>query len=381
MAELSRRLEQMNQHNSGSIFALSNRLTQIRYAFYSEDSPERRNICLKQLTSLVDEIVSSPDNSDVLKVQARIQLLETEGHQFVFEFLREMGDCRIKLALGHRPDLAGLLQTQISGLKDLETKTAGVLKDTLAFGSPSLISVAMVTRGYLFYLVLLNQVILSLLFDRPIKLQQTVVQEHIDSTLQAIEIFRQAGNLEHELRAKMLLADLYQLIGRQSDAQQIAEEIMPTAKIMEYTNLISRAEIHISGNSLQNQIAENVRPKSEQEKATSNAEMSDEKIRMFAAQMHKLLELSPECFPVLERDYKCLRDIAGEKLHWCKHIEILQDRTHEQDHKTLYRADPSRVCICSLNKHRSILESTDWITLISAFKRCYCESCTDRTPF
>ena len=379
MHEFLRRLEQLNRDNTTGV-ALSNRLAQIRYAFYSEDSPERRTALVSELRSLVDAIVSSPHKLEVLKIHARIQLLEVEGNQFVFESLRKMGDSRLKFAFGHPPDLVALLQAQVGELKDWEAKAASVIKDAIATGSPSLLAAAIITRGQFVFSVLANQLILSSLYGTPINLQQTIVQEHIDDAFQAIETFKQSGNLEAELRSKMLIADLYDLVGRQSDAQQIAKEVLPIAKIMEYSNLISRAEQHISGQSVRSHLIEVTRPKSKREKALVNAGMSDEQLQRSARQMLRILELPSDRLPAMERDYRSCRDIAREKLHWCMHIDILQDKTHELHRETLYRTDPKRVCVCLLHKHRSILESPDWMALVSAFKRSYCESCTDRTP-
>jgi hypothetical protein len=379
MDEFLRRLEQQNRDNATGV-ALSNRLAQIRYAFYSEDSPERRTALVSELRSLVEAIVSSLHKSDVLKVRARIQLLEVEGNQFVFEFLRKIGDSRLKLAFGRAPDFHALFQAQIGELKDWEAKAACVIKDAIASGSPSLVAAAIITRGQFVCSVLANQLILFSLHGRPIVLPQAIAQEHIDEAFQAIETFKKAGNLEAELRSKMLLADLYELVGRQSDAQQIAKEVLPIAKIMEFANLISRAEQHIAGKALHSQLAEIARPKSEREKTVILAAASNEELRQKATQMLRVLELPPERLPIMERDYNCCRDTAREKLHWCMHIDVLQDKTHELHRETLYRTDPDRACICSLHKHRSILESSDWVALISAFKRSYCESCTDRTP-
>jgi hypothetical protein len=261
-----------------------------------------------------------------------------------------------------------------------DEKAVSVLKDAIEMGSPYLVANAMLTRGNITHGVLTNQKMLSVMFGQPVHFSEEFIQNNIENAQHAIEVFNQAGNLEGALRAKMLLADLYDLTGRKADAQEIANEVLPKAKAMNYAALIGRAEDHLSGRSLQSRLAESARPKSEEERIKSHAQEGDDELRQHAAEMLKLLDLPPERLPVMEREYESYRDIAREQLRWCRHIELIQDKRHERHPSTHFRIDPTRFGMCNLHGYRSALGNIDWNAVISAFKTTYCEGCPDKSP-
>lgn len=96
--------------------------------------------------------------------------------------------------------------------------------------------------------------------------------------------------------------------------------------------------------------------------------------------MLRILDLPAERLPVLESEYSSIRDIAQEKLKWCRHIDLLQDLRHTKHPSTHYKENPNRVCVCNLLNYKSALEHPDWETVISAFKRTYCDACVERKP-
>jgi hypothetical protein len=379
ISEFSQRLEQRVQ-SGNSRFALSDRLERIRYALNSERDLARRLPLLEELRHLVEGIVNSPDNSDALKIHARICWIESAGNQFVLDSLHEILESRLKLAVNRVPDFKGMFQAQAERLARWDEESISVVRDAAELGNPFLVAGAMVSRGNICYGVLTNQKTLSFLFGLPAAISQPFIQDNIDNALRAAELFSQSGNLEGELRAKMLIADLHELIGCQSKAQEIAGEVLPRAKIMEYSDLIWRAEKHLSGQALQSDLADAVRPRSELEIAIDNAQMSNEELSQYAAQMLRTLGLPEERLPVMEREYSSYRDIARERLNWCRYIELLQDKRHESHPATHYRTDPTRFCRCRLHGYCPTFRYTDWEVVISAFKKSYCEVCMDRNP-
>jgi hypothetical protein len=250
MSEFSQRLDQASQH-SDSRFALSNRIQQIRYTLNEQKFPGHSAALLEELRLLVEGILSSPDNSRAFKIHARICWTESAGNQLVRDSMEEMGESRIKFGVGGIPDFLAMFQTQNARLVVWERESVSVLKDAIELGNPYLIGNAIISRGGICYGVSTNQKLLSLMYRLPITLPQEVIQSNIVSAQQAAEIFSRSGNLESELRAKMLIADFHDLIGRQSSALEIVGEVLPKAKIMEYSDLVWRAEKHLSGQSLQ----------------------------------------------------------------------------------------------------------------------------------
>ena len=219
------------------------------------------------------------------------------------------------------------------------------------------------------------------MFGQTFTLDETYVQNNIHNAMQALKLFSQASNLEGELRAKMLIADLCELMGRVDEAQAIAREVLPKAKAMAYSALVYRAEEHIAGRGLQSRLASSGTPRSPVERAKDMAETSDEELIHNAAQMLRVHNLPSERLPIMEREYASFRDIAREQVTWCRHIELIQDKRHELHPSTHYRTDPTRFCLCTLHGYRSMVGDQNWDPVISAFKRTYCESCPDRNPF
>src|SRR6266404_763195 len=378
ITEFARRLDEISESEAGR-FAISNRLNRLRYALLGERDLDRRATLLGELKGLVKEIDES-DLSGSFKIHARIYLVEAEGHQFIRDSLREIADSRIRLAVGRMTDFPSMLAAQGARLAKWDEQAVAVLKDAIEMGSPYLIADAMVTRGNISHGVLTNQKLLSLMFGQPVRFSEEFIQNNIDNALHAIDVFNQAGNLEGELRAKMLLADLYDLIGRKADAQNIADEVLPKAKAMNYAALLGRAGDYLSGRSLQSRLEESAQPKSEEERIKSHAQQSDEELYQHAAQMLKLLDLPSERLPVMEREYESYRDIAREQLSWCRHIELIQDKRHELLPSTHFRTDPTRFGMCNLYGYRSTLGNPDWTAVMAAFKTTYCEGCPDRSP-
>ena len=289
---------------------MSNRLQRIRYAIRSDRDPERRAALLAELCDLVEYISRSDDLSGALKIHARICLVEAEGHEFVLDSMREIAESRMKIDIGRVPDLRAMFRGQAARLQKWDEMSVAVLKDSIEVGNPYVVADAMLTRGNISYSVMSNQKASSVMFGQTFTLDETYVQNNIHNAMQALKLFSQASNLEGELRAKMLIADLCELMGRVDEAQAIAREVLPKAKAMPYSALVYRAEEHIAGRGLQSRMASSGTPRSPVERAKDMAETSDEELIHNAAQMLRVHNLPSERLPIMEREYASFRDIA-----------------------------------------------------------------------
>jgi len=75
---------------------------------------------------------------------------------------------------------------------------------------------------------------------------EELLHKALENVKGSIAIAHKAGNLEAELRGKMLVADINELLGHQTEAKAIANQILPQAKAMEYAALIWRAQAHLN---------------------------------------------------------------------------------------------------------------------------------------
>ena len=377
--EFSDRLKE-NLSKQDSRFARSNRLNQLSSELHNQKDWERRSALLEELRLLVGNIVDATDNSDGFKIHARTILMEAEGQQLTLQAIREIGESRLKLAAGRMPDLLTTLRAHAEHFQKWEQEAITVIEGAIAQGNPLLTANAMIMRGNFALQFLTTRRLVGIAFGMPSSIPEEAIEGVVENAKQAIEIFSQSRQLEGELRAKMLMADSYELIGNYDEAKGIAQEVLPKAQAMEYAALIFRAEEHLSEQGIQNKLNASHRNKSQEEKTLSSAQMTDEEIHQNASQMLRVLELPAERLPILEHEYISIRDIANEKLSWCRYIELLQDKRHEMHPSTHYRIDPPRSCFCQLHRYISRFTNPDWSAVISAFKRAYCEQCPDRTP-
>jgi Domain of unknown function (DUF4365) len=379
MSEFSRRLGHLSQQDN-SPFALSTRLQLIRYTLLDETEPAPRNAILKELRLLVESIVNSSDNSEAFKIHARICKIEADGHQLVHDSMQETREAYLKFSAGKSPDLQALFRSQTARLMTWGKEVSTLLKDALGLGISPLISHVMIIKGFIDYMTLIGQKRFSLEYGIPIQLSPEIIGSNIENAKQAAELCSQFGNLEDELRAKMLLADFQDLAGRQTETREIAQEVMTKAKVMGYTDLIWRAEQQLAGRSLQSLQADVYRPKSEQEKLIAAAQEGDELLRKNAVEMLRIHELPAEQLPIIERWYFSNRDVAHVRLGWCRHLDI-EDGRRTVPPERFFERVPAGFCVCLKHGYHSNSGDPDWGAVIADFKNSNCERCLDRHPY
>jgi hypothetical protein len=197
---------------------------------------------------------------------------------------------------------------------------------------------------------------------------------------QAIQIFRRAGSLEGETRAKLVLADFRYLARDRKSADTLAGEALVVAQAMCYPKLESHAREYTQGPTSFERFRATQAERQSQDEDVINANDSDERLRELALRHLDTLRLPAERLPVAERLWRSLRLISRERLEWCRHINLLQ-RTHDLENPaTAYLTDPPKLCRCEKHLYTSNIESTDSATVIAAFKRACCDECPDRDP-
>src|SRR5205085_7869515 len=121
---------------------------------------------------------------------------------------------------------------------------------------------------------------------------------------------------------------LYLLADRQGEAQEIAREVLPKAQVMEYRMLEERAREHLAGKAAFSRLKEEVGRRRTEDEDIRWAAETDERLREFAGKVTEELGLPAERLPVVLREFFSQRDIAQEHLHWCRHLELIQDLRH-----------------------------------------------------
>ena len=362
-------------------FALSQRLTQLRYDVLLQREREPRATALETLRTAVSQVLKMDDTSEAFKLYAKEALLEAEGYNLTRDFLMQLGEARMGLQLGRDPNL-GLLWSEHSGhFLAWEREMIALIHDAVQLKHPLLIASTTLVRASVHHMFLTNHRSSGIMFNLPVQVSENAVQSFITSVQGVVSIYVQAGQFEGELRSKLLIADFLDLIDHTADAKAIAQEILPKAQALGYAVISARAEAHISGDSLQHKIRTSwILKKSDDERSRETAKESDQEMRRNAAQMLRVLDLPKERLPVLERTYASIRDAAKQQVSWCKHLDLLENKFHELSPSTMYKVDPPRAAICKRYGYRSLLQHPDWVALFDAFKKMYCEGCKEREP-
>jgi hypothetical protein len=140
------------------------------------------------------------------------------------------------------------------------------------------------------------------------------------------------------------------------------------------------AEGHLSGRTLLAEFADQLRAVATTDGDVLFAQSTDDQLRRMARDTLEALQLPLDRLPVLERDALSRRVVAQERVGWCRHLQVQEDRTHQHHPDTIYATDPNRRCICERHGYVHDLHTPGWAVLIAQFKERFCMGCPDRTP-
>lgn len=351
-------------------FAQSYRINQLRYTYFLTRDPEKRREVVERFHSLVSDIIGDPTASNVFKLYAKAMLLETEGLDATAGLFLRVAEATLSIQLGRQADIPRMFELYSDRLNEWATNIESVVNEASELGHDRILATAILTQVLIQFHHLVSVFSLNKLLNKPPpEIPEATVQHNIQQVEKSIEIFLRVGDLEGELRGKLIVADFYEFVGDDARAKEIAAEVLPKAEAMAYVRQIEHARDHLASRGLRARLASTQRERSEEEKLVANADFSNDKVREYATQMLRILQLPPERLPNLEYEYLSIRRIAQEKLTWCRHIDLLQDLSHSRSPVTHFRQNPNRVCVCNLLKHKSKLEHPNWETVISAFKK------------
>lgn len=387
LEEFSSFLNSYTDKLSGHI-AQSFRINQLRYAILTTADPYQRPEVVTKFTDLVQEVLSDKSSSSVFKLFAKSVWIEVEGLEIATGLFRDLAADAIRVSQGFSSRIPEIDRKSKERLRIWLDVRKNALKEAEKLNHKPLIASLKFSSALVIYHQLTSNYSLASVLSAPIEeifeFYKDDIALSIDTALkllnEAIEIFQQIDNIEGEIRARLLIADFCEFIGRVSEAKKIAEDVLPKADAFGYIRQIEHAKEHISGNGLKARLNLSGKESTPIERELENANWSDEKIRFLAAQMLRIYNLPDDRYPVMEREYFSIRDIAKEKLRWCRFIELWQDKAHYSSLQTLFFKDPERLCVCTLHNYQSIIRNPDWKILIPAFKKTYCEKCPDRDP-
>jgi Domain of unknown function (DUF4365) len=357
------------------------RLDRLRIEHLQTHEDVRRAELLVELRQTADVMQSLPVG-DALKLEARIVRLYADGAENNFALLNAICRAQMRRGMGRSPltpavlgDLAAV-QTEAARL---DREACRLIGEAQTLGHPLLVADALCAHAA----ILLGRTVDSrtqatLTGQNPPPFPKGFLHEMDRRLEHAVRCFERAGNTEGVVRATILLAQWMEVTDREEAGRQRLESVLGLARGMGYDHYVEQIEAALAGDSNYRRYMNRVTNPPDMD--TEMAAMSDAEVRRYALHCLEAVELPGDRLPVVERASFAARAISQEKMNWCRHIELYDDKRHESSPATHYQTDPPRVGCCTLYRYKSRIASPDWAAVIARFKTCYCGGCTDRSP-
>ena len=357
----------------------SSRLEYLREEWLQERHLDRREELAKEVRSVVNQILVDKDIPDAFKLQSRITLPHVNGCSLNHNFIHNLTLSDARRAMGRDPQITMAFEAINRELSDWLQEANDVVEEAQTFGNPRLLGDALHTRVLVLYAY--NAPAFLRATDEAIKQKcDHIANVFIPDLESAISLCTRADYLQGVLKSKMLMANCLDLIGRVDQAKSIAFEVLKVAKAYDFTEIVSDAEAQIKELPLHRRMEHSLRRKASEDPDVKFAKHSDQELKEYLLYTMEALGVPSDRFPMVERECHCERDVARERLNWCRHIKVMQDQGHLRSPRTMYLSDPTRYCICEHYGYRSAIGSPDWKTVIRAFKDAYCVDCESRSP-
>ena len=188
------------------------------------------------------------------------------------------------------------------------------------------------------------------------------------------------GSEEGRLQLDELRADFLEVQGDLEGAKGIAATMHPLASAMGFEPIARRARELLDGDTLLTRFDRDVRKSAAADKDVERAAESDERLTRFAGYLFETLRAPPARYDVVLEHCRVVRQMAQERVNWCRHVVMLEDLFKSIIQETAYSELPSRKCRCEKFGYLTEHGSLDATRVIADFKQIYCGTCQARDP-
>jgi hypothetical protein len=379
-SEYIQRQKDLSEKDDGE-FGLSRRIAYLWEALLEDVTCQGIATHLPRLQAVVCQVLDSKGCSDNLRIQARTALLYGEGVRFSQKFSHDLAMLQVRMAMGRAADANEVFGHINADLARRTDEANALVKDALDYGNPHLIGDACYTRSFILFVHHSS-------FSVWVWLRPETVSRHLEHLKaevipdlgRAIHCYEISGHIEWKLRAKMLFADVAALTGDEALAREKAEEVLPIAEAFQFDKVAKEARDHLAGDPFYRQMQRKFLTELDVDPDFREAKFTDEEMGRYADIVLEASGLPRDRLAVVTREVLSFRDIALERVNWCRHIQLIQDLGHTRSPVTYYAYDPERNCYCEKFRLTSKIGSTDWRVLIETFKNTYCSGCSARSP-
>jgi hypothetical protein len=379
--EYLRRERERGESRTGTS-AAQHRMEVLRLEHLDQHDRRRRAQLLQKMGGVCQEIESAPDAAPAQKILARVSVMYAEGDDLVGKFMDGAMRVRVRRDMGLRVDEVDRRTARDvdAAWRTWDGHARGLVQEAERERHPLLLAEAITARLTVYQNFLDTQRMVAFANNAAWEPDVDLCAALAREVEQAMEVFHRAGSLEGETRAKLVLADFRYLAGNRKSADTLAREALVVAQAMCYPKLESHAREYTDGPTSFEQFQATQAERQSQDEDVIRASDTDERVKALALRHLETLRLPAERLPVAERVWLSLRLISRERLEWCRHINLLQRTSDLENPATGYLTDPAKVCRCEKHLYTSNIENPDSETVISAFKRAYCDGCPDRDP-
>jgi len=377
-SEYIRRQKELSEKDDGE-FGLSRRIAYLWEALLDDGTRQGISTQLPRLRAVVGQVLDLEGSSDSLRIQARTALLYGEGVCFSQRFSHDLAMLKARMAMGRAADVNRVFGHINADLARWTDEANTLVRDAFDHGNPHLIGDACYTRSFILFVHHSSA---------PVWLKPEATSRHLENLKdqvipdlrRAIQCYELSGHIEWELRAKMLLADVATLTGDEALAREMAEEVLPVAEAFQFDKIAKEARDHLAGDPFFRQMQRKFLAGPDVDPDFRESKFTDEDMGRYAEDVLEASGLPRDRLAVVTREVLSFRDIARERVNWCRHIQLIQDLGHTRSPVTYYAYDPERNCYCEKFRLTSKIGSTDWRVLIETFKNNYCSGCSARSP-
>jgi Domain of unknown function (DUF4365) len=380
-AEYLRREDNRSSNETG-FAAAWHRLEVLRQNRLRSRDRDRRAELLAGMRSAAAQIEAASDATRAHKLNARIHLLIAEGDNLAGRLTLEFVQTQARADMGIPAErVAQQNRARLTQLWDGWGKRASdCIEEAAEEGHPLLLADALSAKASVYQGVLLTQRMHAAATETNWQPPEDMIRSTMEEVEYAIRLYKLAGNIEGETRAKLLLADLFDTLGQSQAAKNLAESAVVVARAMGYSRLESHALEYIEEATLFQQFQKSVAQRKAIDEDVHTADEPDDTVRAVARFTLESLGLPLDRLPFLERESEACRQIARERVDFCRHLNLIQDLRHTLSPSTCYAIDPDRACVCEKHGHESRIRHPDATAVISGFKGAYCQGCPDRSP-
>jgi hypothetical protein len=380
LAEYLEREQKWSDSNTG-VFAAEHQLEILRQKRLVEQNLDTREQLFQQMR-VESRVFDSEPTTAAHKIKARLLMLNAEGDDLSLKFIENSGLCRVRGKMGF--DARELYMTFKDDMekswREWAAKAQELISDSTVERHPILIADAITMRLAVLVNMLLYSQQQSASGNEAWKPDEGILPAFQQEAICACDIYRTAGTLEGETRARLLLVDLLELDGKAAEAKVLADECLVVTEAMGYSGLTKKAREHSEGNTPLKKFQAALNLSRSEDPDFHMAKAPDGELRKMAGDILKALGLPPERLKFLEIELFSQRRLCKEQVKFCQHLQMNQDRAHLKHPSTFFQADPVRYCGCMIHPYRSRNPSNHADYVIDDFKQTFCDSCSDNSP-